>query len=136
MSTTRVLTKSITKTVIYIVCIFLAVLSIFPFWVMFMNATRGTFEIQQHAVSLVPSSHLLDNLKILLGKSFNPLTGFYNSLIISCGVTLMHGVFLLPDRLWLGSVQLEITPAILHLHNGGTHAAGAGIDHRFLPIHV
>jgi multiple sugar transport system permease protein len=78
----------ITKTIIYVVCIFFAILSIFPFWVMFMNATRGTFEIQQSAVAIFPSSHLLDNFKILAGKSFNPLTGFMNSMIISCGATL------------------------------------------------
>ena len=47
------LTKGTTKTVIYIVCTFLAVLSIFPFWVMFMNATRGTYEIQQNSVALI-----------------------------------------------------------------------------------
>ncbi len=88
MRNNTVLRGSVAKTVIYAVCIFLALLSIFPFWVMFMNATRGTFEIQQHAVTVVPSSHLMDNLRILLGKSFNPLTGFVNSLIISCGVTL------------------------------------------------
>jgi multiple sugar transport system permease protein len=55
---------------------------------MFMNATRGTFEIQQNAISLVPSTHLMDNFKILLGKSFNPFTGFINSMIISAGATL------------------------------------------------
>ena len=31
----------------YIVCIFLAVLSLFPFVVMIVNSTRSTFEIQQ-----------------------------------------------------------------------------------------
>jgi len=82
------LTKGTTKTVIYIVCTFLAVLSIFPFWVMFMNATRGTYEIQQNSVALLPSTHLVNNIRILLGKSFNPLTGLMNSLIISCGATL------------------------------------------------
>ena len=78
----------ILKIVVYIVCIFLAVLSIFPFWTMFVNATRSTPQIQSHAVSLIPSSHLLDNLKILLGKSFNPLVGFMNSLIVSTGATV------------------------------------------------
>ncbi len=76
------------KVVIYIVCIFLTILSIMPFWIMFMNATRGTFEIQQHAISLLPSSHLLDNFKVFAGKSFNPAKGFVNSMIISSGVTL------------------------------------------------
>ncbi len=75
------------KIVIYTVCIFLTLLSIIPFWIMFMNATRGTFEIQQSAISLLPSNHLLSNAQILLGKSFNPLRGFINSMIISGGVT-------------------------------------------------
>lgn len=84
---TRV-SQSVFRIIIYIVCIFLALLSILPFWIMFMNATRGTYEIQQHAVSLLPSRYLMSNLQVLLGKSFNPVKGFLNSMIISSGVTL------------------------------------------------
>lgn len=76
------------KTVIYIVCIFLAILSIFPFVVMVVNATRSTTQIQQHAISLIPSHFLKNNWEIFNGKTFNPATGFLNSLIISCGVTV------------------------------------------------
>jgi multiple sugar transport system permease protein len=54
---------------------------------MLMNATRGTYEIQQHAISLVPSKYLISNLQVLLGKSFNPIKGFINSMIISTGAT-------------------------------------------------
>ena len=72
---------------VYILCIFFAVLSIFPFWVMIVNATRSTTQIQQHAVSLLPSTYLMNNLKILLGKSFNPARGFMNSIIISVCAT-------------------------------------------------
>lgn len=75
------------KIVIYVVCISLVVLSILPFWIMFMNATRGTFEIQQSAISLLPSKFLMSNLEVFTGKSFNPLKGFINSMIISVGVT-------------------------------------------------
>lgn len=78
----------ILRIVIYIVCIFLAILSILPFWIMFMNATRGTYEIQQHAISLLPSKYLMSNLQVLLGKSFNPVKGFFNSMIISTGATV------------------------------------------------
>ena len=77
------------KIVIYVVCIFLALLSVMPFWIMLMNATRSTVEIQQHAVSLLPSTHFFDNLKLLLGKSFNPFRGFMNSLIVSVGATAL-----------------------------------------------
>ncbi len=73
--------------VIYIVCILLGILSILPFWIMIANATRSTYQIQQHAISLLPSTHLAENLKVLTGKTFNPFTGFWNSLIISTGAT-------------------------------------------------
>ena len=53
-----------------------------------MNATRGTFEIQQNSIGLFPSKYLLSNFKILSGKSFNASTGFFNSMIISTGATL------------------------------------------------
>lgn len=76
------------EVIIYIVSIFLALLSIMPFWVMFVNSTRSTAEIQQHAVALMPSTYMMKNLSILLGKSFNPMVGFANSLIISAGSTL------------------------------------------------
>lgn len=73
----------ILKVIIYVVCIFLAILSILPFWIMIVNATRSTTQIQQHAISLIPSTYALKNLQVLLGKSFDPLKGFFNSLIIS-----------------------------------------------------
>ena len=79
--------KTILKIVTYVICIFLALLSILPFWIMLMNATRGTFEIQQHAISFLPSKYLMSNLQVLLGKSFNPFKGFMNSMIISVGAT-------------------------------------------------
>lgn len=78
----------VVKVIIYVVCIFLAILSIMPFWIMIMNATRSTTEIQQHAISLLPSTYFANNLKILLGKSFNPLRGFANSMIVSTCSTL------------------------------------------------
>lgn len=76
------------KVVKYVVCIVLAILSIVPFWIMIMNATRSTFEIQQHAISLLPSKFLFSNLDVFAGKSFKPLVGFKNSMIISTGATL------------------------------------------------
>ena len=75
------------KILIMIVCIILSILSVMPFIIMFVNSTRSTFEIQQHAVSFIPSKYLLNNWKVLTSKSFNPAKGFVNSLILSCGIT-------------------------------------------------
>lgn len=83
----------IIKVFIYIICVILTVLSIFPFWIMIVNATRSTTQIQQHAVSLIPSTYLLKNYDILTGKSFNPMTGFKNSVIISVCTTALATYF-------------------------------------------
>lgn len=80
--------QAIFRAMVYIVCVLLALLSIMPFWIMLMNATRSTTQIQQHAIAFLPSTYMLKNLAILLGKSFHPLRGFANSLLISTGATL------------------------------------------------
>ena len=80
--------KRRTSVIIYIVCVILAVLSILPFWIMIVNATRSTVQIQSHAISLIPSTHILQNFKVLTGKTFNPVTGFINSLIIATSATI------------------------------------------------
>lgn len=81
------------KTIIFIICVFLAVLSVFPFVIMIVNATRSTTQIQQHAVSLIPSSYMAKNFAVLTGKSFKPAVGFLNSLIVSVGVTALATYF-------------------------------------------
>lgn len=85
--------QTIKKAVIFVLCIFLAILSIMPFVIMIVNSTRSTTQIQQHAVSLIPSHYFASNLKILLGKSFNPSVGFMNSLIVSVGATALATYF-------------------------------------------
>ena len=75
------------KIVAYTVCVLLTILSLMPFIIMLINSTRSTYEIQQHAISLVPSTYLMSNLSVLLGKTFNPIRGFMNSMIISVGST-------------------------------------------------
>lgn len=82
-------TSSAFKAVVYAVCILFALLSIMPFVIMLINSTRNTYEIQQHAISFLPSGSLLSNLRILLSKdTFHPVRGFVNSAIIASGATL------------------------------------------------
>lgn len=76
------------KIVAYTFCILLAIVSLFPFVIMIINATRSTNQIQAHAVSLVPSTFLKNNFEVLTGKSFDPFKGFLNSLIISTFSTI------------------------------------------------
>lgn len=76
------------KTGIYIVCIFLAILSILPFYIMIVNATRSTPEIQSTAITLIPSTHIFNNWAVFEGKPFSPFSGFINSMIVSTGATI------------------------------------------------
>ena len=77
------------KVVAYIVCIILTILSLRPFVVMVVNSTRSTFEIQQHAVSLIPSKFLMQNFKVYDGKTFDAWKGFVNSVVISTSSTAL-----------------------------------------------
>ncbi|MBQ5375322.1 MAG: carbohydrate ABC transporter permease [Lachnospiraceae bacterium] len=86
-------TQIFKKTIIFIICVLLAILSLFPFVIMIVNSTRSTYEIQQHAVSLIPSGYFMNNLKILTGKSFNPAVGFRNSAIVSVCSTALATYF-------------------------------------------
>ena len=43
-----------------VICVFLCLLSLFPFYVMLVNATRTSVEIQTH-FSLIPSGSFLEN---------------------------------------------------------------------------
>lgn len=78
--------------VIYLVCIVLAVINIFPFVVMIVNATRSTEQIQQE-FSLIPSHYLIDNWNLLVGKGFNVFRGFLNSATISFASTALATYF-------------------------------------------
>ncbi len=77
----------------YFVCILLTVMSLFPFVVMIVNATRSSSQIQQHSISLIPSHYLFSNLEFLKTKTFHPLISFRNSAIISVSATALAVYF-------------------------------------------
>ncbi len=70
---------NITKTIIYVVCIFLSILSIFPFWLMFVNATRCTYKSNRTLLLMFLHFHV-QQLENFNGKSFNAAVGFMNSM--------------------------------------------------------
>ncbi|MCQ2504198.1 MAG: carbohydrate ABC transporter permease [Saccharofermentans sp.] len=78
---------------IYVICIFLLIICLFPFWLLLVNATRSSIEIQTHAVALIPSKYLQNNMNVFKGKDFNVLVGFKNSLIISASATILAVYF-------------------------------------------
>jgi len=77
---------------IYIFLTILFLLTIVPVWIMVVNSTRSTPEIQQ-GISLVPSGHLASNWNFLTGKGANLGRGFVNSLLVSIPATFLTVYF-------------------------------------------
>lgn len=80
------------RSMIYVLCIFLCALSLLPFWIMIVNATRNSQQIQG-GVSLIPSTFLWRNWEVLKSKNFNVFVGFKNSAIIAFGSTILSVYF-------------------------------------------
>lgn len=73
---------------IYIFLAVLLVVTLLPVWMLLVNATRSTVEIQQ-GISLLPSQYLVTNYKILLSKGLDLPLGFWNSLVIAAATTII-----------------------------------------------
>jgi len=77
---------------VYIVLVVLLVITIIPIWLLIVNGTRSTVEIQQ-GISMIPSTHLVENYNLLLSKGLNIVRGTTNSLIISVSTTILSVYF-------------------------------------------
>ena len=80
------------RSMIYVLCIVLCVMGLLPFWIMIVNATRNSQQIQG-GVSLIPSTFLAHNWQVLERKSFSVWVGFKNSAIIAFGATFLSVYF-------------------------------------------
>jgi multiple sugar transport system permease protein len=79
---------------VYVLLFFLLLLVIAPIWLLIINATRSTTEIQQ-GISLLPSTHMIENYEILLGRGLNLPRGFANSLFLAVASTVISVYFAL-----------------------------------------
>ena len=80
------------RSMIYVFCSVLSLLAIVPFWLMIVNATRSSQDIQR-SVSIIPSNFLGSNWQVLASKHWNVATGFRNSAIIAFGSTILSVYF-------------------------------------------
>ncbi|MBP6469743.1 MAG: carbohydrate ABC transporter permease, partial [Chloroflexi bacterium] len=86
------LNTKIIRGFIYVFLLVLLVVTIIPIWLLIVNATRSTVEIQQ-GLSLLPSRHIFDNYNILLGRGLNLWRGFFNSLFVAVATTIISVYF-------------------------------------------
>jgi multiple sugar transport system permease protein len=86
------LNSAVLRFFIYIILIVLLVVTIIPIWLVLVNATRSTVEIQQ-GISILPSTHLLDNYGILTGRGLDLPRGLMNSVFVAVSTTVLSVYF-------------------------------------------
>ncbi|MDO9086969.1 MAG: carbohydrate ABC transporter permease [Anaerolineaceae bacterium] len=86
------LSTNILRFFIYLFLIVLLIVTLLPVWLLLVNATRSTLEIQQ-GISLLPSQYTLSNYKILLSRGLDLPLGFVNSLTIAVATTIITVYF-------------------------------------------
>jgi len=82
----------LTRGFIYALLVFLLLLTIIPIWMLLVNATRSTTEIQQ-GISFWPSTHLIQNYNFLGSRGIDLFKGFSNSMFVSVSTTLITVYF-------------------------------------------
>ncbi len=76
------------RTVVYAFFIIMAAISLVPIWIMVINSTRSSEEIQ-NGISLLPSIYFFENWDILTGRGFAIARGFLNSAIVALSTTVV-----------------------------------------------
>ena len=84
---------TISRIVVYAILIFLAILSLFSFYMLFVNATRSNANLQA-GFRLLPSNYFFKNLvNAWTDASINIPRGLLNSFIIALGTALLSTYF-------------------------------------------
>jgi len=86
------LSTNILRLFIYLFLAVLLIVTLLPVWLLLVNATRSTLEIQQ-GISLLPSQYTFSNYKILLSKGLDLPLGFLNSFTIAVATTIITVYF-------------------------------------------
>jgi multiple sugar transport system permease protein len=77
---------------VYLFLVILLIVTIVPVWMLLVNGTRSTTQIQQ-GISFLPSVYTITNYNILLAKGLNLPLGFLNSFTIAAAVTVLTVYF-------------------------------------------
>jgi len=77
---------------IHITMIILGLIAIVPIYLLLVNATRSTEQINA-GISMIPGGNTIANWKILTGRGFQIWQGFGNSVFISVSTTILSVYF-------------------------------------------
>lgn len=82
----------LSRLAVYAVLVVILIVTVIPIWLLLVNATRSTLEIQQ-GISFWPSTHLIDNYDVLIGRGLDLWRGLRNSLFVAVSSTFLAVYF-------------------------------------------
>ena len=85
-------TTTLFRALIYLFLFVLLLVTLAPIWLLIVNATRSTVEIQQ-GVAFLPSTHVFENYGILIGRGLDMPRGFMNSMFLAIATTVVSVYF-------------------------------------------
>jgi multiple sugar transport system permease protein len=110
---------------VYIILVFLALLAVVPIYLLLVNATRTTEQINQ-GISLIPGNNIAYNWHALTSRGFQIWQGFFNSAFLAAAMTVCgvyfsamtaYGIhvyrFKGRDALWVVILIIMMLPASL-----------------------
>ena len=80
--------RRIKITAMYAILVLFALICLFPFYMLFVNATRSTLQIQG-SISFIPSNWFFKNYRSLIDNGLNVYRAFFNSLFIASVSTIL-----------------------------------------------
>lgn len=86
------LSTNLLRFFVYLALVIILIVTIVPIWLLIVNGTRSTLQIQQ-GIGFLPSTHAIENYNILLGRGLDLMQGFTNSLFIAGSSTIITVYF-------------------------------------------
>ncbi len=139
-------TTKLFKLFSYLLFLILAIVVITPIWVLLVNATRTSPEIQQ-GLSLIPGTNLINNWNTILSKGLDLTVGLVNSSIIAFSSTFLsvyfglmtaYGIcaynFKYKKQFYSVVVLMVMVPAQLSIVGLYDYVAGLGLLNSYIPI--
>ncbi len=146
MASSHKLKSLLYRVLIYTVLVTILIISIMPIWALLVNATRSTVEIQQ-GLGFLPSTHMMENYEILVGRGLNLWRGFGNSLFLAVTTTIITVYFSLltayalvvydfPGRRLFNSfiVVLVLIPMQLSIIGFYQYMSRLGLTDSYIPL--
>ncbi len=130
----------------YVLFIVLTLIIVTPIWILLVNATRTSPEIQQ-GLSLLPGTNLINNWNTILNKGLDLTVGLTNSAIIAFSSTFLSVYFGLMTAYAICAYNFKfkkhfysivllmvMVPAQLSIVGLYDYVAGLGLLNSYIPI--